>query len=114
MDSAQQRKSAVLRVEGEMNIYKAAELKQMLLAAIAPGETLEADLSGVTEMDTAGLQLLMLAKKTAQGGGGDLKLLNHSPAVVDIFELLNLGTTFGDPLVIPPLAATSNPSARSQ
>ena len=112
MDSAQPQKGALLRLEGEMNIYKAAELKQTLLAAIIPGQTLEADLSGVTDMDTAGLQLLMLAKKVAQNGGGDLELTRHSPAVVDVFELLNLGTFFGDPLVIPPRAATPNPSAR--
>lgn len=112
MDSAEQQKSALLRVEGEMNIYKASELKQALLSAIPAGGTLEADLSGVTEMDSAGLQLLMLAKKTAQSRGGDLKLVNHSPAVVDIFELLNLGTFFGDPLVIPPRTANPHPSAR--
>ena len=112
MDSANQQKRALLRLEGELNIYKAAELKQSMLAAISPGTSLEADLSGVTELDTAGLQLLMLAKKTAQEGGGDLKLVNHSPAVVDIFELLNLGPFFGDPLVIPPLTATPHPSAR--
>jgi anti-sigma B factor antagonist len=110
MDSAEQQKGALLRVEGEMNIYKAAELKQMLLAAIPADGTLEADLSGVTEMDTAGLQLLMLTKKTAQAGGGDLRLVHHSPAVVDVFELLSLGTFFGDPLVIPP--RTDNPSTR--
>ncbi|OWW21907.1 STAS domain-containing protein [Noviherbaspirillum denitrificans] len=110
MDSAATQKGALLRLEGEMNIYKAADLKQMLMAALPEGGTLEADLSGVTEMDTAGLQLLMLAKRTAQQRGGDLRLVNHSPAVVDVFELLNLGTFFGDPLVIPPLS--SNPSAR--
>ncbi|WP_420474666.1 STAS domain-containing protein [Noviherbaspirillum sp. ST9] len=112
MDSADQRKGALLRLEGEMSIYKAAELKQTLLAAVPAAGTLEADLSGVTEMDTAGLQLLMLVKKTAQERGVDLKLVNHSPAVVDVFELLNLGTFFGDPLVIPPRSANPNPSAR--
>lgn len=112
MDSAEQQKSALLRIEGEMNIYKAAELKQTLLAALPDSGTLEADLSGVTEMDTAGLQLLMLAKRTAQQRGGDLRLVHHSPAVVDIFELLNLGPFFGDPLVIPPSPSSSTSSAR--
>lgn len=112
MDSADQQKNALLRIEGEMSIYRAAELKQTLLAAIPTEGTLEADLSGVTEMDTAGLQLLMLTKKTAQERGVALKLFNHSPAVVDIFELLDLGSFFGDPLVIPPRTVNPNPSAR--
>ena len=100
-----------LRIEGDMNIYRAAELKEVLLAPLASASTLEVDLSGVTEIDTSGLQLLMLAKKTAQAAGGELRLTGHSAAVVDVFELLNLGALFGDPLVIAP-RASSNTSPR--
>lgn len=112
MEPSGQHRDTPLCIEGEMNIYQAVELKQKLLSAIVPGATLEADLSRVTEMDTAGLQLLMLAKNTARQHGGDLKLINHSRAVVDVFELLNLGTFFGDPLVIQPRADAASTSAR--
>lgn len=101
---AAERQDAVasLRIEGEMTIYRAAELKQQLLAALTAGSTLQVDLSGVTELDTAGLQVLMLAKKTAQSAGAELHLVAPGPAVVDVLEMLNLSAWFGDQLATPP------------
>jgi anti-sigma B factor antagonist len=55
-----------LRIEGELTIFRAMELKPALLPV--PPLT-EIDLSGVTEIDTAGVQLLMLAKKDRSGRG---------------------------------------------
>lgn len=101
MNSACER-NGPLRLEGEMTIYRAAELKQVLLAAIDGPAPLVLDLSGVTEIDSAGLQLLMMAKKTAQSKGGDLQLAAQSDAVADVLDLLDLATHFGDQLVIPP------------
>jgi anti-anti-sigma regulatory factor len=83
----------VLRIEGELTIFRATELKPVLL--VTPPLT-EIDLSGVTEIDTAGVQLLMLAKKTALAEGRELHLSGHSPAVMEVFELLNVAAYFGD------------------
>jgi len=91
-----------LRIEGELTIFRAAELKPQLLDAPQPTEV---DLGAVTEIDTAGLQLLMVAKKAALAAGRDLRLTNHSPAVLEVFELLNVAAFFGDHLVIDPPAA---------
>lgn len=105
-----------LRIEGEMTIYRAAELKQTLLEALAGQAALDIDLAGVTEIDTAGVQLLMLAKKTAGERQCELRLGAHSEAVTQVFELLNLATYFGDPLVVaarqvrPQAARASNES----
>ena len=105
-----------LRIDGEMTIYRAAELKQTLLDALAGQETLDIDLGAVTEIDTAGVQLLMLAKKTAGERQCELRLSAHSEAVTQVFELLNLATYFGDPLVVaarpsrPQTARASNES----
>lgn len=90
-----------LRIEGEMTIYRAAELKQTLLASLDHAEELEIDLSAVTELDSAGVQILILVKKQALARQRKLRLIAHSPAVLDVFELLNLTAYFGDPLVIP-------------
>ncbi len=86
-----------LRIEGELTIFRAMELKPVLLAE--PPIT-EIDLSGVTDLDTAGVQLLMLAKKTAQAQGRDIRLSAHSPVVLDVFEILNVAAYFGDHLVM--------------
>ena len=86
-----------LRIEGEFTIFRAMELKPVLFAE--PPVT-DIDLSAVTELDSAGLQLLMLAKKTAVAQGRELRLTGHSEAVIDVFELLNVAAYFGDPVVM--------------
>lgn len=110
--------TSLLRLEGELSIYRAGELKQALLAPLEPSTALEVDLSAVAELDTAGVQLLMLAKKSAQEKQCELRLIAHSPAVLEVLELLNLVAYFGDPLIIAPLAesaagrTSSKPAAR--
>jgi len=68
-----------MRIEGEMNIYRAGELKKLLHPTLSHKGVLEVDLSVVTELDTAGLQLLVLAKKSAQARDGSLRLTARSP-----------------------------------
>lgn len=89
-----------LAIAGEMTIYRAAELKSLLLDAVTSHGHVELDLSEVSELDTAGLQLLMLAKQVARQRRHELRLHGHSPAVLEVFELLNVAAFFGDPLVI--------------
>jgi anti-sigma B factor antagonist len=94
--------ATTLRLDGELTIYRAAELKAELLEALeAAPDALEVDLSGVSEIDSAGVQLLMLAKRRAQAVQRTLRLVGHSAAVVEVFELLDLAAFFGDPLVVP-------------
>lgn len=94
-----------LHAAGEMTIYHAADLKPALLGALGQGDEIELDLSEVSELDTSGVQLLMLAKREAMAAGKGLTLSGHSPAVLDVFERLALGGWFGDPLVLPADAA---------
>ena len=89
-----------LALEGELTIYRAADLKVEVLEALRKAATLEIDLSGVSELDTAGLQVLMLAKQTAQTEQRTLRLVQHSPAVLEIFEMLDMGAFFGDAVLI--------------
>lgn len=92
--------SATLFLEGELNIYRALELKDTMLSALQGAATLEVDLAGVTEIDTAGMQILMLTKQTARATNKEVRLGGHSPAVLDAIQLLDLGAYFGDPLLI--------------
>lgn len=87
----------LLRIAGECTIFRAAELREQLLALPALREI---DLSLVTEMDCAGLQLLMGAKLAATRAQRTLHLSGHSPAVLEVFELLNVAGYFNDPLVM--------------
>ncbi len=90
-----------LRIEGEMTIYSAAEHKAQILDHLEAYQELELDLSGVEEMDSAGLQILLLLKRECERAGHGLRLSNHSRAVFEVLELLNMQAHFGDPVVIP-------------
>ena len=55
----------------------------------------------IGEIDTAGLQLLILLKKEAQRTGKDLSIVAHSQSVRAVIDFCNLAAELGDPLVIP-------------
>src|SRR5689334_11052588 len=82
--------AACLAVEGEMTIYRAAELKPALLEAVRRHDAPALDLSAVTEFDSAGLQLLMMARREAAGLGKRVEVSAASPAVHDVFALLGM------------------------
>jgi anti-anti-sigma factor len=81
---------AALAVEGELTIYRAAELKDVLLDAVRQHAAPAFDLSAVTECDSAGLQLLLVARKEAAGLGKALRVQGASAAVRDVFALLGV------------------------
>jgi anti-sigma B factor antagonist len=85
------RQAQRLRLEGGMTIYEAAVLKDRMLDALQAAPRLEVDLSRVTEIDTAGVQLLVLLKREALASGKAFSVVAHSQASQDAIELLNLG-----------------------
>jgi anti-anti-sigma factor len=87
-------------LEGEITIYQVAELKQQIFAVINDTQELEINLAQVTEIDSAGIQLLMFIKKQRLIFGKPLALTEHSKVVLDLFELMNLVTYFNDPVVL--------------
>lgn len=86
--------------EGPLTIYRAANLKTELMQALAQSDGLELDLSKVEEIDTAGLQLLILAKREAARLGKAVAIVAHSQAVREVIEFCQMASYFGDPLVI--------------
>ena len=49
-------------VDEELTIVTAADHRERLLAALGDGSGLRIDLSGVADIDTAGLQVLVMAR----------------------------------------------------
>lgn len=86
-------------IQGELTIFRAAELAALLDTSPPPPEL---DLSGVTEIDSAGLQLLMRARLRALEQHSELRLVACSAAVIEVFELLGLKSFFGDPIIVAP------------
>ena len=93
--------SQPLSITDDLTIYHALELKGTLLDALAQTTDLELNLSQVGEMDTAGLQLLVMLKKEAQRTGKCVHIVAHSQAVSSVVDFCNMAAEFGDPLVIP-------------
>lgn len=90
--------AAGLEIEGAMTFARAPELQRVMLAALqTQASPVEFDLSEVSELDSAGVQLLLLAKRTAAAADKELKLVGQSSAVRRTLELLRLDTHFGEP-----------------
>ena len=90
-----------LILDGPMTIYNATEIKSQLMNGMANASIVELDLSHVSEMDTAGFQLLVMAKRESQRHGHTLRIVAHSQAVRDVIDFYNMDAFFGDPMVIP-------------
>jgi anti-sigma B factor antagonist len=75
-----------------MTVYTCRELKPRLLEQLtAHPDTIGLDLSRVVEFDTAGLQLLLMARRHASASGHELRVINPSRAVSEVLELCRLG-----------------------
>lgn len=73
-----------------MTIYSAAALGERVAAAIAGASGVaKLDLAQVTEIDTAGLQILLMARKLARSRAG-LELVATSPRVQALLRLCGL------------------------
>lgn len=94
-------------ISGEFTIFSALAQKEQLLAALRAmpaGGELDVDLADVSEIDTAGLQLMLLVKREAAQAGASVRFVRHSDAVLDLIDLCGLASQFGDPLLIRPAA----------
>jgi anti-anti-sigma factor len=108
------KKQHTTTIKEDMTIYNAAKQKDMLLRALEGCQELDIDLSQVGEMDTAGFQLLLLAKREATKVNKSLRLTGHSKAVTDLLDLYNMAGYFGDPVIIPAEEAAPRKSANGR
>ena len=97
-------------IEGPLTILTVKALLPALLAALDKSHALEIDLAQVTEIDAAGLQLLLVLKRSAMAQGKPLNLISHSAVVLNLLEFCSLTSYFGDPLVTSGMIASRSPS----
>lgn len=90
-------KSALVTLAGELTIYTVAEIKAGLAEVMVDADEIEIDLYGVTDVDTAGLQLMLIAKRCP---GKEVCFTHHPASVLRLVDLANLGSVFGDPVFI--------------
>ena len=80
-ESAHTGDGVVLKLSGELTVPNAAEFRSALLEALGRLDYLEIDLSPVTAVDIAGLQLLCAAHRTAVTQAKKIVLLSASGCV---------------------------------
>ncbi len=87
--------ATLLHASGELDIYRAQAFREELLGALAGGRTsLVLDLSAVTALDSAGVQLLLAARVQATEAGGSLRLRAPSAVVSEVLACLGLCAHF--------------------
>jgi len=89
--------AAALQIDGDMTIYQAEELRQKLLGTLAgPATGVRVDLHNVSEIDSAGVQLLIATKHAATAVGKTLTLTACSNAVTEVLQLFGLVSFFDE------------------
>ncbi len=77
-------------LDGELTIYTAAEQWSPLMAALEAGHSLRVGLAGVTEVDTAGVQILLAVRREADRLGGTAEFHDPSEPVLDALAIVHL------------------------
>ena len=81
----------------ELSIYTANECRDALIEELPSVSDLTINLAGVTDLDSAGLQLLMALSYLAPDI--DVQFVQHSSVVSDTLNLLGLADHFGAPVL---------------
>ena len=90
------------RVNADLTIYNAVKLQFALLQCQQSRRHMVLDLSGVAEIDSAGVQLLLQMRREAAARGLRLRLAECSPPVQEILNLFRLlDETDGDLALVP-------------
>jgi anti-sigma B factor antagonist len=86
--------SVCLRVQGELDLATACELRQaceVVECALRPGVSVVVDLAELRFVDAAGLGALVRLRNRLRSAGADLTVVDPSPQVRRVFEHAGLG-----------------------
>ena len=79
-----------MTVRGEIDMATAQQFRHEMTDFLSPSAILHLDLSGVTFMDSTGVQAMLVVQRTARLLGGDLVLTRTSPQVARLVDLMGL------------------------
>jgi anti-anti-sigma regulatory factor len=68
----------LVKLEAELTLTRASEIKPRLMEALAEGGDVELDCSAVTEVDVAGLQLICSLHRSLEAQKRGLRLVGNS------------------------------------
>jgi anti-anti-sigma factor len=85
----------LLKLEGELTIYHAAESQESIFQDNNEWpDTLALDLHGIEELDTAGVQLLLMIEKILRERGHRIYLAKSNEHVDQVLRVLDLTQHF--------------------
>lgn len=79
-----------VKITGEMTIYHSAQLKTELGAIFLRNANMDLDLSDVSELDSAGFQVLALFRRDAIAQGKLFRLTKCSPPVSAVLKMFQV------------------------
>jgi anti-anti-sigma factor len=79
-----------MKIEGNMDIYSVSDIKSGLSKGFMSSSGIEIDMSEVSEIDTAGFQLLVLARREAGRTGKSFRIVAMSQPVSSVIELYKM------------------------
>ena len=82
--------TSIVKIDGDLLIGCVAQAKPKIVAAFAASDKVLLDLSGLRECDTAGIQLLLMARASARFQAKNLSVTVHSKSFQPILERLGL------------------------
>lgn len=94
IDLFHEKNACRIRIEGDLTIYTATEVTQTIRECLLTNPAIVIDLNGVSEIDTAGLQVLLVAKKESLLRNRGLGFIGPSSVVSDCLRLVNLANFF--------------------
>lgn len=98
-----QREDGRIRVSGELTMHHAETIAPLLLASLpTDGSVAQLDLSDVSEIDTAGLQLIMAANRETLNRFSSLTIVAASQAVRETLELFRQQALLATPAASKP------------
>ena len=85
-----------IALAGEVTVFNASAIRDQLLGALNETGDLDVDLSQVSEIDTAGVQLILAAKREAAACNKTIRFSGCSDTVFDVMALLGLSAYLTD------------------
>lgn len=97
VDADRQGHRTVVRIAGDLDHHSAPSLRIGLEGCVEDEAVTEvdADLSGVTFIDSGALQVFISVHATLEQRGGTLRVVESSPVVARILDLTHLAEVFG-------------------
>lgn len=89
--------TTTIKLDGDLTIYAAAETHKQFMVALRDGRDIEISLADVTDIDSAGIQLLVLLKRECAALGRLFSLRAPSAAVLDALKVMHLDSYFSLP-----------------